>query len=111
MDSSRFDNLTRRTFGLVAASAALAGLFGLAESDDAAARRRRRRKKDRCRQLGQSCNDGNHSCCNSVQSCDFVANVTGRVCCQPFDGFCDSDLDCCGGLRCNLGQGRCKGTG
>lgn len=120
MEDTQFDRWTRRRFGLAVGGAAvsalgLLGAIGLSEEDAEAARRnnrngnnnrRRRPRRDRCRKLGQTCNDNRRrqGCCNSDQLCAQVPNLsTENVCCKQRDDSCSIDDDCCGRSRCNRG--------
>ena len=113
MDGSRFDTWTRRRFGLAAGGAAIAGLLGLAGLDDADARRRRRRKKkkDKCRKLGEFCNQSirEQQCCNSTYLCANVATLgSGNFCCKQRDTPCGTSSECCGNDFCDGATFRCR---
>ncbi|MFN8679116.1 MAG: hypothetical protein U0Z70_22230 [Thermomicrobiales bacterium] len=122
MDDTQFDTWTRRRFGLAAGGAAatmlgLLGAVGLNEEDAEAARRNRRnknrknkgrknRRRDRCRKLGQTCDDSRRrqQCCNATQLCAQVPNLgSGNFCCRQLAQNCSIDDDCCGRNRCRSG--------
>lgn len=104
MDGSRFDTWTRRKFGLVAGSAAVASLLGIASLPEAEARKKKRRK--RCRKLGQTCdiNRADQQCCKSGQDCAQVQGISGNVCCKERFASCSFNEDCCGTRKCNRGS-------
>ncbi len=95
----------------------LLGAIGLNEEDAEAARRNRRnknrknkgrknRRRDRCRKLGQTCDDSRRrqQCCNATQLCAQVPNLgSGNFCCRQLAQNCSIDDDCCGRNRCRSG--------
>ena len=122
LDDTQFDTWTRRRFGLAVGGAAATALgilggLGLSEEDAEARRRnkpnrnrkndrRKNRRRDRCRKLGQSCNENRRrqQCCSSTQLCAQVPNLgSGDFCCRQLSQNCSRDDDCCGRNRCRSG--------
>jgi len=120
MDGQQFDALILRlqrtidrrhvVSGLVAGSAALAGIQISAE-----AKKRGKRKKKRCGRLQARCRS-NKECCprKTGRVCasndqDVQCIGGGRVCCLPVLSFgCNDDCDCCGpNAGCNAPTGQC----
>jgi len=103
MDAKHFDAWTRRRFGL-AASSAVAALFGLVHVHDAGARRRR------CKRLGSPCTFGGRRCCGDL-GCDYnyftAADPNDTFCCKPDGASCTSDISCCT-TNCDSESGTCK---
>jgi hypothetical protein len=101
MDGSRFDDWTRRRFGLAAGGvvAALLGLNALdVEAKKKKKKKKKKRKKKRCRKLAQVCTQGGKKKCCSGQLCghSLFSNVGDR-CCLPGGATCTAATatDCC----------------
>ena len=107
MDGSRFDNWTRRRFGLAAGGFA-ASLLGLARLEEAEAKNnkpkkdKKPKKAKKCKKLGTGCNPtAKFKKCCGPGVCQSVDSVGGNRCCQTLSGsVCSSDSECCGNMRC-----------
>jgi hypothetical protein len=103
MDDSRFDNWTRRRFGLAIGglAAGVSGLPGLRAIGVEAG------KGKRCRKLQQPCKPSGKKkrCCKGQGLlCEIVVGLNGRFCCRSVGAACTEKADCCGFLECVDGE-------
>lgn len=100
MESTRFDNMTRR-MALKTVGAAGLGL-GLARLglDSAAAGKKKKKVTERCKSSDQ-CGAG--LVCKRANSQNYYPKTEER-CCRPVGESCDQGIDCCGvDVICNGG--------
>lgn len=102
MHDSRFDDWTRRRFGLVAGGG-LAALLVVGHPDEAASRKRKRKRKrrrnpqPRCAGAGRPCvdTDPDPGCCAGL-ACEWLAlDSDGATCCHPDGAQCTPETPCC----------------
>lgn len=104
MDTTRFDALTRRRFGL-AAGGSSAMLLGLLSGRSVDAGKNRRKRKKRCKNLGDTCQQGGkRKCCGELR-CDHhgVNSLNQTFCCKKLGRPCTDPNDCCSPATCNAG--------
>jgi hypothetical protein len=99
MDGSRFDEWTRRRFGLVAGGVATS-LLGLAalEAEAKKKKKKKRKKKKRCRKLSAVCTQGGKKkCCGGFLCGHPITSTAGDHCCNPAGTPCSSATasQCC----------------
>ena len=101
MNDARFDDWTRRRFGLLAGGG-LVALLVAGHPDDAAGRNRkrkrkrtrRRRQKPTCPGAGRPCDETDPDCCPGLE-CGFNPGIDAAVCCRPDGARCTPETACC----------------
>jgi hypothetical protein len=100
VDAERFDTWARRRFGW-AAGGALAALTSFGRDGAEARRKKGKKRKKRCRKLRQLCRlDGGKRCCAPMACAEETADPEVSACCRYIQTTCESDNQCCIGLRC-----------
>ncbi|MGH2616810.1 MAG: hypothetical protein ACRDJC_16365 [Thermomicrobiales bacterium] len=105
MNGSLFDGWTRRRFGLAAGST-VAATLGV--SAIGAVKAKRKKRKKRCRRINQSCrtNSKKKRCCKHLSCNEAKTNSpTGLRCCRLHQAVCESEMECCSSLQCELAVG------
>jgi hypothetical protein len=100
MNDTRFDDWTRRRFGLVAGGG-LVALLVAGHLDEVAARKRQRKRKRRrqpkptCAGAGNSCAESDPDCCAGLE-CGFITPGSDEAtCCRPDGAPCTPETACC----------------
>jgi hypothetical protein len=115
MDDARFDDWTRRRFGLVAGGGLLALLVAGHPADAAGRNRKRKRKRKRkrrrqqkptCPGAGRPCDETDPDCCPGL-ACEWLAlDAVEPACCYPDGAECTPETPCCSS-NCDAETGTC----